>query len=82
MDDETTKRQWSIPMTAQQRMELELKRELEAMIERLEELEEWADGEGYRAFEHKVQEARGRLVSAAQAMEDYAKGRLTRRVVI
>lgn len=42
--------------------------DLEAMVERLADLEEYAADEGYRALEHKAQEARGALTSAVNAM--------------
>jgi hypothetical protein len=48
--------------------------ELDVMIERLEELEDFGISEGYRALEHKCQEARGKLSSAAEAMRQYATG--------
>jgi hypothetical protein len=50
--------------------------ELETIIERFEELEDFAALEGYRALEHKLQEARGPLSSAAEAMRQYGTGEM------
>lgn len=50
--------------------------ELELMIERLDELEDFAIDMGYRALEHKVREARGPLSSAYQAMRQYEIGEM------
>lgn len=50
--------------------------ELDVMIERLDELEDWATDQGYRALECKISEARGPLSSAAEAMRQYATGEL------
>jgi len=63
--------------TFAQRMELETAEELDGIIERLDELEDWAVDQGYRALENKCQEARGSLSSAAEAMRQYASGVLT-----
>ena len=48
----------------------------DAMIERLDELEDWAVSEGYSALGYKICEARGPLSSAAEAMRQYATGEL------
>lgn len=50
--------------------------DLDAMVERLDELEDYAAGEGYRALETKAQEARGPLAGAANAMRQYVAGTL------
>lgn len=53
--------------------------ELDEMVDRLDELEDYAVEMGYRALEHKIQEARGRLASAQVAATQYAEGTLTPR---
>lgn len=53
--------------------------ELDKMVERLDELEDWAIDQGYHALEHKIQEARGPLSNAAEAMRQYATGELRTR---
>lgn len=66
-------------MTHEQRMAEAVAVELGAMVERLYELEDYCADQGYRAGEHKIQEARGPLASAQLAMEQYATGELTPR---
>lgn len=51
--------------------------ELESIHERVEELMDWADEEGYRAITHKLQEAMGPLNAASEATRQYASGQLT-----
>ena len=53
--------------------------DLEAMVERLDEMEEYGEDEGYRALVVKTREARGPLVSALGAMRQYGDGTLTRK---
>jgi hypothetical protein len=50
--------------------------ELDEMIERLEEIAEMSADEGWTAVQHKIQEALGRLGSAAEASRQYADGTL------
>lgn len=50
--------------------------ELEGFLERFEELEDFAVDAGYRALEHKIQEARGPLSSALEAMRQYGTGEM------
>lgn len=52
--------------------------DLERMVERLDELEDYGAAEGYRALETKAQEARGPLASALDAMRQYGDGTLRR----
>ena len=53
--------------------------DLAAIIDRLDELEEYGIDEGYRALAVKAQEARGPLTSALRAMRQYGTGELARR---
>lgn len=53
--------------------------ELERIAERLEELADWANDEGYPAIGHKLAEALGPLGSATEAAQQYDDGRLTPR---
>ena len=53
--------------------------ELDKIVERIEELYEWAGEEGYRAIEHKLQEAAGPLMAALEAAAQYRDGVLTPR---
>jgi molybdopterin-guanine dinucleotide biosynthesis protein len=58
------------------RMATVIAEELDTIIERFDELEDFAVMEGYRALEHKISEARGPLSSAAEAMRQYATGEM------
>lgn len=46
----------------------------------LETLQEWASDEGYRAIEHKIQEALGRIYNATTAAMQYDTGQLEQRL--
>lgn len=50
---------------------------LDEIGESLEEYRDWAEGEGYPAIQHKLEEAIGPLSIAAEAARQYADGRLT-----
>jgi hypothetical protein len=50
--------------------------ELDDIIERFDELEDFARDWGYRALECKIQESRGPLSNAAEAMRQYATGEM------
>ena len=63
----------------EQRIIGEVRIELEAIVERLSDLTDWAVDGGYRAVEHKLQEASGPLNAVAEACTQYADGRLTPR---
>lgn len=54
----------------------EIAKELDEIIERFDELEDFAIDWGYRALECKIQEARGPLSSAAEAMRQYGTGEM------
>jgi hypothetical protein len=45
----------------------------------IDNLMDWAEGEGYRATQHKLQEAWAPVQSAMAAIEQYDDGRLERR---
>ena len=50
--------------------------ELDGIYERLVELEDFAVEMGFRAVEHKIQEAQGKVLRAAEAARQYADGTL------
>lgn len=66
-------------MTHEQRMLDDLSKEFETIYERLEGLEDWAASEGYRAIEHKIQEAMRPIESIAAAAAQYRDGVLIAR---
>lgn len=55
--------------------------ELEEIIERLEEIADWAIDGGHLAVTHKIEEALGRLGDAAEAGRQYHTGELRPRDV-
>lgn len=61
-------------VTHEQRVLDDLRLEFEAIYERLEGLEEWADEMGYRAIQHKIQEAMRPVESVGAAAAQYRDG--------
>jgi hypothetical protein len=63
-------------MTHEQEMLEATANELEEMVERIEEFEDWAEDVGYLAIKHKLMESKGRILSASDAARQYADGTL------
>ena len=51
---------------------------LDKLVERIEDLYDYADGDGFRAVAHKLEEAIGPLNSARLAAHQYGTGELSR----